>query len=405
MTDEHPTARAERTKQKTVTRTSTTLYRKRMGRQTKLQETCGRLAQLAQELGPEAKLPTVVELRTRLGVSVATLNSALSELEAQRLIRRKHGVGIYVSPRIQQHNLVLLCDPSFFRVSGASPFWSLLVEHIRQRADEYHEAFSFHFTADALHMPKDAPAVELLQEGFASDVAAGRVHGILGVGVLQSIADWIVEQQVPFVAFAGPAPYFVGLDSAEILRQGVRQLVSQGCRRIGMWGVVSPYRKAGGPPPDPTAVRAAFADELARHGLPFDPSLVRENLHLQQPGRYHTETHQEQGYRTALEVFGPKTDPSQWPDGIVSSDDMMTQGALTALGRAGIRVGKDVRIATHANAGSPALLGWEDSLTLLEVDPAEIVQKMFDTLESLMEGETPPERIMEVLPRVHPPAS
>src|SRR5688500_12473756 len=115
---------------KTITRSRV----HRSVRQTKLQETCGQLEDLAHSLGPDAKLPTVIQLRDRFGVSVATLNSALTELEAQRVIRRKHGVGIYVSPRIRQRTVCLICDPSFFRVAGASPFWNLLVDQVRQRA-------------------------------------------------------------------------------------------------------------------------------------------------------------------------------------------------------------------------------------------------------------------------------
>ncbi len=53
----------------------------RVGRQTKFQEICGRITDLAYELGPDAKLPTVLKLRDTLGVSIATLNAVLSELE------------------------------------------------------------------------------------------------------------------------------------------------------------------------------------------------------------------------------------------------------------------------------------------------------------------------------------
>ena len=77
------------------------------------------------------------------------------------------------------------------------------------------------------------------------------------------------------------------------------------------------------------------------------------------------------------------------PNGIVSTDDMLTQGLLMALGRHGLRAGEDVRIATQANQGSPALLGWEDRITRLEFAPIEIVATMFAALEALMDGETP----------------
>ena len=60
------------------------------------------LSDLAHELGPDAKLPTVAELRARLGVSVVTLNEALHEAESRQLIYRRHGVGIYVSGSIRK---------------------------------------------------------------------------------------------------------------------------------------------------------------------------------------------------------------------------------------------------------------------------------------------------------------
>jgi hypothetical protein len=207
-----------------------------MGKQTKFQEVCGRLTDLAHQLGPDAKLPTVLQLRDRLGVSIATLNSVLSELETQRVVRRRHGVGIYVAPDIRQHRVALICDPSFFRVVGTSPFWGLLVEQVRRRAEAEREAFSFHFALESSE--KNAVDNSSDQLGFASpalpesmieDLRGGRVDAILGVGLPQATSDWIERQDIPFVSFAGPGKYIVGLDSDEILRQGVNSLCDQGC--------------------------------------------------------------------------------------------------------------------------------------------------------------------------------
>ncbi|MES2464635.1 MAG: GntR family transcriptional regulator, partial [Armatimonadota bacterium] len=369
-------------------------------RQTKLQETCGQIEELAETLGPDAKLPTVIQLRDRFGVSVATLNSALSELEAQRIIRRKHGVGIYVSPRIRHRRVCLICDPSFFRVSGGSPFWNILVDQVRRRAEAEREAFSFHFTADD---PTAASQEEMnfpLESGLANDLTNRRVDGILCVGVRTPTMDWLEKQQIPIVAFAGPGPYIIGIESNEIIRQGVTGLASRGCKRIAYWSPVAPYRTgAPGVPLDRRPV-ARFAESLAAVNLPFREALVErnENLAAQQP--YHTVSHQEQGYLMASRIFGPESDPHQRPDGIVSSDDMLTQGALAALQRLGIKIGEVVQIATHANVGSPALIGWENDLIMVEVEPAEIVRQMFDTMENLMDGKAPAKRVYEVMPRL-----
>src|SRR5205807_2246962 len=103
----------------------------------------------AYRLGPGAKLPTVVELRESLGISGTTLHTALGDLEAQGILNRRHGVGIYVSDALHHKNIALLCAPRFYRVPGLSPFWDMLVEQARQRAAEHDEGFQLHFIQPA----------------------------------------------------------------------------------------------------------------------------------------------------------------------------------------------------------------------------------------------------------------
>ena len=370
-------------------------------RRTKLRETCGQIADLAHTLGPDAKLPTVVQLRDKFGVSVATLNSALTELEAQRVIRRKHGVGIYVSRQIRQRSVCLLCDPSFFRASGASPFWNLLVDQVRRRAEAEQEAFSFHFTADdpSVILNNEATSAPL-QNGLVNDIVNGRIDGILSVGVLKPTMAWLSRQHVPLVAFAGPGPYTVGINTEEVIRVGVSALAAKGCRRIAYWSPVAPYRVSETPLPSSTDQTRFFEEYMTAAGLVPDPALIHRNAALVTPGKYHTLSHQEQGFNMVTEIFGPDSDPERRPDGIISTDDMLTQGALTAFQRLGISIGKEIQIATHANVGSPVLLGWEDALTLIEVDPGEIVNQMFSKLEQLMGGISPVQTAERVLPRL-----
>jgi hypothetical protein len=67
----------------------------------------------------------------------------------------------------------------------------------------------------------------------------------------------------------------------------------------------------------------------------------------------------------------------------------MMQGALPQIVRLGIRLGAELQIATHANAGSSTLFGYEDVLIRMEVDHAELVSKRYALLEAQMEGRTP----------------
>lgn len=366
-------------------------------RLTKFQALCARLNDLAQRLGPDAKLPTVLQLRDTMGVSISTLNNALNELEAQNIIYRRHGVGIYVSPRLNERSISLVCDPSFFRGANVSPFWDMLVERARARAAAKHEAFGFH-----LAMPGSDPDVPL-QDGFINDIRGGRVHGVLSVGLAQQAADWIISQQVPMVAFAGYARFTVELDAPHVVRLGVKALAEQGCRRIGLWHPITLTRPLDIAADTAAMYRETLQQSLARQKLPYDPRLVRDNVHLLEARGQLFETHQEQGYRTAYEVFGRQDSPQA--DGIVITDDMMAHGALVALQNLGVRLGEDLRVATHANRGSDVLIGRADDITLIQVDPTEVVQAMFDTLETLMSGQVPPRQRILVRPKVRKTAA
>jgi len=65
----------------------------------RLKATCIKLHDLALELGPEARLPTMAELREELEVSTYTLNAAIRELERRQVLRSVNGVGIFVTSR------------------------------------------------------------------------------------------------------------------------------------------------------------------------------------------------------------------------------------------------------------------------------------------------------------------
>ena len=82
------------------------------------------------------------------------------------------------------------------------------------------------------------------------------------------------------------------------------------------------------------------------------------------------------------------------PDAVLFVNDMQAQSVLMAMHRLGLRAPRDIQIATQSNAGSNVLLAWHPEITRMEYDPAEIVRYLFETLDALMNGDTP-----EWLPR------
>jgi len=107
------------------------------------------------------------------------------------------------------------------------------------------------------------------------------------------------------------------------------------------------------------------------------------------------------GYNLARTVFGTS---DMRPDGLVIEDDMVTSGVHKALEELGIRVGVDVKIATHANAGSPVGFGLHGRVIQLLFDPTDFVHAMFSLLDDDCINDLDRMTFFRVEPRILMPA-
>jgi DNA-binding LacI/PurR family transcriptional regulator len=73
---------------------------------------------------------------------------------------------------------------------------------------------------------------------------------------------------------------------------------------------------------------------------------------------------------------------------------------MVALQKSGIVPNRDIIIASHANSGSPVLQAYESDLILVEIDAGEIVQTMFDQLETLLRDEVLSESNVMIKPHL-----
>ena len=357
-----------------------------------------RLAALSVSLGPEARLPTVAELCESLQVSSRTLNFALRELETKGVISRRNGVGLFVAPTVHQkvaRRFALVCNGHLFQRANHSPFWDLLVEEGRARASQNNDVFEMHLVGGALGSD------ETLPPALADAVREGQINAALGILTPAETAQWLEENGVPVVTFAGGGRAMVMLDSPEFCRRAAAHLTEQGCKRIALWRPVlerTVYDSAqiGIVEKD---FRAPLREEIERRGGTFFPGLIRDNLELVADGKTTRLSQQEQGYATAMEVFSCT---SGRPDGIVIADDMMASGALVALRNLGLEPGRDVFVVSHANAGSSVLVGYERLITRLVYDPSEIARKMFELLDSILQDRNVGPCVHRVAPRTVP---
>lgn len=345
----------------------------------------------ARHVGPGGKLPTVLELCELLGVAKATVNSALDGLEAEGILRRRRGSGIFVTPRVTQKTVALVFGGNVF-APGISPFYALLVEHCRVRAASHKQNFSFFID---LASPQATGGVPVHQD-LADAIATGKLHGILLASQRDPLEErWLRSQPLPVVGLTPvwtPQPYTVGVDYDELIRLGIDALAEQGCRRLGFITPFGYHRHPGAEFLDFDL--RTFAAELRRHGLRRKSAWVWDH---RAPNKDDGITREEQGNRAITDLFADGR--KEYPDGLLIADDMMTRGALVALRQRGLAVGREVKIATHANTGSAVLHGYDTELTLIEVNLNEVVEAMFGMLERLMDGQDAGDVTVVIKPR------
>jgi DNA-binding LacI/PurR family transcriptional regulator len=353
---------------------------------TKVDELCQRLRTLALEKGPGAQLPTVRVLCESLATTRVTLREALNLLEAEHIIYTKERQGIFVSPNIYHKSIHIFFASSSF-AAPASPFWSMLWVELEQEAQR-RATFKDEFCTFHLVKPKDDPDYSI-PESIDSMLQTERADGALLVGFYTRGKGMLNREGIPGVTFAGEGPWVVRLDGIEFGRMATEVLMRQDCKRMGWWA----YNVVTHPLERMEEVQA-FRQTLQEYRKPLYPELIR----IPHVPPQTSLSLQEQGYLLAREVFeGPV---SARPDGLVISNDMMTDGALVAFEDLGIRVGSDIKIVTHANVGSPILFGRTKNMTVIEYDPALLAQAMFSMLDTLMAGRKPAEPSIWIRPRM-----
>ena len=353
----------------------------------KFDQACAQLSQIAYNLGPEARMPTFASLCVQTRVSKATLDAALRQLEARGIVMRRQGVGIFVSSQLRR-SIALVCHPQFFVDPNIHGFWELIMREARLRVAGSHYDLAFHFSS----IDGVAPTGHSLHMGLEDDIRAGRVQGVLAVGLPIVAVEWMRRQNVTVVEFAGFGPVSVNLDGVDVVKLGVEALVARGCRRLALWSEIwrEPRRD------NQAGIRAearAFRRALAARGLECRRNWLRPQVR-EIIGRSSHELARD----WTSEIFGAPRE--SWPDGLLLANDILTRDVMSALQKLEVVPNRDIIIASHANTDSPVLRAYEDDITLIEYNSGEIVRVMFDKLETLLRGETLTESVITIKPHL-----
>lgn len=327
------------------------------------------------------KLPPVRDLCRSFNVAYGTLDSALRKLERQGVVERKLGSGVYVSEGISRNTLGVVFGGDIFG-KQFSPYWGLLLKAVREQTD----------SSDSLRVK----AYMDISEGHGglggrsqliADLEAGQLQGLL-LFALSAHAETLKlkDYGVPIVA---DSPTWAGNSLPDtrfaILRRSVRVLRDLGAHHVGL---ISANREDS----------FLLVRQLRRAGL----NTVRVEDWSWPSWKQCLQNHlsPEGGAYQMMRQLIADSGRHPLPDAVVSLDDTLTRGAITAMLHDGLKPGHDLPFVTQSNKGSPVLELFADDLIQIEIDPAVIVRTALGMLETLMAGGTPVKKLTLPEPRL-----
>lgn len=322
------------------------------------------------ELSPGERLPSVRELARRLDVNVNTVRSAYAKLEADGLVRTRHGVGTQVlaasADSLRTHGVHPLgVNAIAVLIGGLNPFYLPLLQGIEDVAAD-------HGTLVLVTDSRDSPA---FAEATIRRLIARGVDGIVAVSVGGIEAEGDRGSRVPPIVYVDQPDrtgHVLVFDGSAGGYAATRHLLDHGHERIGL---VTPPTAW----PNIRDVYEGYARALAEAGAERSLDLVSE------VGEFSVAAG-----RLGLAHFLGRPDP---PTAVFAAGERLALGVLREAKSRGLAVPGELALAGYTD--SPAAELVEPALTMVSVPSREIGVRAMRTLAELVSGRRPrPRRIV-----------
>ena len=353
------------------------------------------LVNLARTLGPNAKLPRVAELCTRLTVSRSTLDRVLRKLKADRTLFCRRGAGIFVSPLSTQRRIGVVFDKYFYGQQEFSEFWGLLHGAILQIGQDNRDDIRTYF---------GYPGKDDGQQGaFAlkDDLETRPLSGILTIGLLDAQAfEWLKTWNVPLISMgAGFDLSHAGVifNEDQCITKALGALQGEGCKNIAIayhTGEDEMFEEETDP------LSLSYRKYCAGSGLSYSAANRWTRRIL--PPQFASKQFEEIGAQMIRQEVIAKP-LNERPDGIFFHDDCMAHGGLVELLKGGIVPGRDIPIVALSNKGASILRPFNSSIIRVDIDPMEVAQALFKLLAKSLAGERVRSRLHKINPSLRLP--
>ncbi len=344
----------------------------RVKKRTRAIETAEQLEQMVQKIGPGGRLPSIRKLCADLGVSLATMTTAMDRLEARGHIERRHGSGVYVTDQVDRSTICVLMNTSLV-FTGASPVWGQLLGEVSRAFVGSKASVSIQMA-----MPPDwaSDVDDFIPSSVIKMVQEERVSSLVLIGMPDHVARWFEYHGVPSVCFAGAGRYAALIDQQQITLQGGKVLGDTQCKRVLLVGnhTESEYRTFE------IYARSMGMEVLPHRSKPIYPQRMERAEFLSVA---------ENGFEFGDQLI-EMIRSGNAPDGVYLADDVFAQGVFMSLTRAGMWPCPDITFVAHANKGSTVLGAWKDLIHTLEIDIARIGEVMAIASLNMAQGKREP---------------
>jgi len=303
---------------------------------------------------PGEPLSSVRVLRERFGVSINTICAALDILANDGLVEKRHGSGVYMTPRNSPLRIGILSELNLLDYR-MGPYFRMIADKIRCLAAADGAVATLYM--GHAELGEASPSDEPTCPQFWVDTAEHRLDGaiILNVPSTQSWDQRIRHSAVP--ATGCFTSYRTSLDFPAMARTGVRHLATVGCRRFALLG--------GG-------CGEAFQAAVAEHGGSTCDAWVAADIKSGRVGA---------AFGAVVRFWSVSAEK---PDGLVILDDTYLAEAQLHLLQCNVDVPGSLKLAVLAESG--AFPACPFPFTALTIDSSEAANFLVNSLFVLMRG-------------------
>jgi len=280
---------------------------------------------MAGDWAPGEQLPPMSELVPTLGVSHPTAQRAITKLTEDGFLRTQHRVGVYVAPTLPCNNRFVLVLPRLNESLGeriADRFYANMSQAASATLaleDSDHHIEPWGIPEGAEHNKLNKKIERLFRQ-----IADDRVAGIIYVGGTRPMMDdkSIRSSGIPQVIISSVDSEYptVLLDHSALWKKAVKRLCDHGCQRIAAIGM--------SPGVYPRDIEETYQIPT-KWAVPVDMN------------------HPQTAIGLAQLLFS--AGPGLRPDGLVITDDNLTEYVMAGVLASGIDVPRDLKIISHAN--------------------------------------------------------